>query len=186
MSRKYGSLHVRLENGVAAVKQGYIGAMEAVFPVNVAQAAERLGLSLSQEQLPILNRLIQAGLSFRAQPKVVEHLGFVSVYDEKMTFENIQPIAQKLSAILKLSVFFSSVYDDDVFFFGLCENGETVSRHISGDCEAYGMTRENYNIEILGEYISKNEESAPRVQSLSGRDLETALIKALGFQFEGK
>ena len=80
MSRKYGSLHVRLENGVAAVKQGYIGAMEAVFPVNVAQAAERLGLSLSQEQLPILNRLIQAGLSFRAQPKVAEHLGFVSVY----------------------------------------------------------------------------------------------------------
>ena len=165
--------------------QGYIGAMSAIFPTNVAQAAERLGLNLSQEQLPILKQLIQAGLSSQAKPKVVEHRGFVSVYDERMTFENIQAIARKLSAILSLCVFFSSVYDDDVFFFGLCENGETISRHVSGDCEAYGMTSENYNIEALEEYI-KSEENTPRLQNLSGQDLEAALIKALGFQLDRK
>lgn len=186
MGKKYGSLHVRLKNGTDAVMQGYIGAVDAVFPTNVVQVAEQLGLNLSQEQLPILNRLIQAGLSSRGKPTVVEHLGFVSVYDERMTFENVQPIARKLSAILSLRVFFSSVYDDDVFFFGLCENGETISRHVSGDCEAYGMMRENYNIEILGEYILKNEENTTRLQNLSGKDLEAALIKTLGFRLDRK
>lgn len=186
MGRKYGSLHVRLENGMDAVKQGYTSTVDAVFPANVAQAAERLGLNLSQEQLPILNRLVQSGLSSRAKPTVVEHLGFVSVFDERMTFENIQPIAQKLSAILGLRVFFSSVYDDDVFFFGLCENGETVSRHVSGDCETYGMTRENYDVEAMEEYISENEEDTPRLQNLSGQDMEAALIKALGFRLDRK
>ena len=186
MGRKYGSLHIRLKNGADAVMQGYTDAMGAVFPANLAQAAERLGLNLPKEQLPILNQLIQAGLSSRAKPKVVEHLGFVSVYDERMTFENVQTIARKLSASLSLRVFFSSVYDDDVFFFGLCENGETISRHISGDCEAYGMARENHNIEALEEYISKDKENTLELQNLSGQDLEAALIKALGFQLDGK
>ena len=189
MGRKYGSIHIRLENpneSVDAVISGYVSALDAGFPADVEKAAGQLGLNLSHQQVPFLNQTVRAGILSHTKQTVIKHHGFVSIYDESMTFENIQMVAQRLSTILKCRVFFSSVYDDDVFFFGLCENGETVSMHLSGDCEAYGMTNDNYNIEELEKYVSGEEKEPSRLQNLSGLDFEAALIEVLGFQLDIK
>ncbi|MBE5775142.1 MAG: hypothetical protein E7337_14650 [Clostridiales bacterium] len=189
MGRKYGSLHIRLENtnlSVDVVKNSYRSVMDAVFSSDVKTVAERLGLNIIEQQLPILNSLVNAGLSCSSKQTMVEHDGFVSVSDERITFENIHNIAQKLSAIITLPVFFSSVYDDDIFIFGLCENRETISLHISGTCEAYGMTHVLHNIGVLEKYVSINENSAMKLQELCGADAERALIKAIGFQLDIK
>lgn len=187
MGRKYGSLHIRMEDAcgnTGALISGCIDAMDSVFHMDVEKAAALLGLKLSQQQIPLLKQLTRAGINARTKQNVVERNGFVSIYDQRVTFENIQAVAQKLSGLLKLPVFYSSVYDDDVFIFGLCENGKTVSVHISGDCEAYELTRESDNIEGLERYLSNGEGNMPELENLSGADFESALNRALGFRLD--
>ena len=189
MGRKYGSIHIRLENlngSVDAVISGYVNALNVSIPINVGKFAEQLGLDISRQQLPFLNKIVRTGMLTPTKQTVIKHQGFVSIYDERMTFENVQTVAQSLSTTLCCQVFFSSVYDDDVFFFGLCENGETVSLHLSGNCEVYGMTNENHNIEKMVKYISREETDTSRLQNLSASDFEAALIEVLGFQLDIK
>ncbi len=187
MGRKYGSLHIRTENvmeNTDALISSCIGAMDSAFHVDVEKAAALLGLNLPQQQIPLLKQLTRAGISARTKQNVVKRNGFVSLYDQRVTFENIQAVARKLSDLLKLSILYSSVYDDDVFIFGLCENGKTVSVHISGDCEAYGLTPESDNIEGLERYLSNGEGNLPELKNLSGADFESALSNALGFRLD--
>ncbi|MBE5767868.1 MAG: hypothetical protein E7335_12085 [Clostridiales bacterium] len=77
-------------------------------------------------------------------------------------------------------------YFGTIFIFGLCENRGTISLHISGTCEAYGMTHVLHNIGVLEKYVSINENSAMKLQELCGADAERALIKAIGFQLDIK
>lgn len=187
MGRKYGSLHIRTENvmeNTDALISSCIGAMDSAFHVDVEKAAALLGLNLPQQQIPLLKQLTRAGISARTKQNVVKRNGFVSLYDQRVTFENIQAVARKLSDLLKLPILYSSVYDDDVFIFGLCENGKTVSVHISGDCEAYGLTPESDNIEGLERYLSNGEGNLPELKNLSGADFESALSNALGFRLD--
>ena len=187
MGRKYGSLHIRAEGiskNIDELISNCINAMSAVFPTNVEQVAALLGLNLSQQQIPLLNQLTRSASYGHAKQTVVEHNGFVSIYDQRVTFENIQPIAKKVNTLLNLPVFFSSVYDDDVFIFGLCENDTIVSVNVSGDCEAYGLTHENYNIEGLERYLSNGENKMSELEKLSGADLESTLSSILGFRLD--
>ena len=187
MGRKYGSLHIRAEGiseNIDTLVSSCINAMGAVFPTNVEQVAALLGLNLSQQQIPLLNQLTRSASYGHAKQTVVEHNGFVSIYDQRVTFENIQTIAQRVNTLLNLPVFFASVYDDDVFIFGLCENGKAVSTHISGDCEAYELTHENYNIEGLERYLSNGGNNMPELEKLSGADLESVLNNILGFRLD--
>lgn len=185
--RKYDSLHLctdkSSEDMVAAI-DSCISAEGNVPQTNVELAAAQLGLNLCQQQLSLLNQIVHIGLSEQAKPTASVHDGFVSIRDARVTFENILSIAQRLSAVLSTPVFFASVYDDDLFHFGLCENGETVSVHTSGACEVYGMVRANYNTEAMEEYLSNYDENVPKLCKLQGRDFESALIKALGFQLD--
>lgn len=187
MGKKYGSLHVRLvktSEEINAVISGCINAIDAIPCVDVGQVAMQLGLNLCQQQIPILNHLVQAGISSGAKQTIAEHNGFVSVYDSRVTFENIQSIAQKLSNALNLPVCFTSVYDDDAFLFGLCENGATTSVHASGNCEAYGMMREHYNIEGLERYLANGKKISTELTNLSGTNFESALVDAFGFRLD--
>ena len=77
---------------------------------------------------------------------------------------------------------FASVYDDDVFFFGLCEKSGTVSKQIGGDCEAYGLRPESCHIEALESFLSNGEKTSPKLNGLSGPELEAVLTEALGFR----
>lgn len=187
MGRKYGSLHIRTEGigeNIDALVNSCLDAVCTVYPSNIEQVAVLLGLKLSQQQIPLLNQFIRSGSYARATHAVAEHNGFVSIYDQRVTFENIQEIAQRLNTLLNLPVFFSSVYDDDVFIFGLCENGKVVSTHVSGNCESYDLTNKNYNIEKLERYLSDGENNIPELGELSGSDMESALSNILGFRLD--
>ena len=185
MGRKYGALHIRAGNNsekTDAIIESCINAMNSLFNIDMEKAAGLLDLNLALQQIPLLNQLIGAGGYAQTEQKVVRHNGFVSIYDRRMTFENIQTIALKLSDLLNLPVFFSSVFDDDVFVFGLCENGKDVSTSISGSCEVYGLKQENDNIDGIERYLSNAEDKSPELKNLSGAELENALSKMLGFR----
>lgn len=186
MGRKYGSLHIRLENPdycINAIVDALNSVMDTVIPTSMEIAAERLGLNLDQHQLSALNSLIKTKLACYKKQSIVKHGVFVSMSDERITFENIRTIALKLSVVLNIPVFFSSVFDDDVFLFGLCQNNEIVALHMSGECEAYGMTCVSHNIENLAKYALGSKGSDLGLQNLSRLDMENALIKIFGFQF---
>lgn len=187
--KKYGSLHIRTERSnedIAAATDNCINAVAAIFGTDVERVAARLGLNLCQQQLPILNQLVHAAVPPVSKPTAVAHNGFVSVYDKRVTFENVRQIAQKLSADLNHPVVFASVYDDDVFLFGLCETGKTVSTYVGGNCEAYGLMRENYNIEELERCLSHDKKSSPKLSNLTEVEFESALTDAFGFRLDQK
>ncbi len=189
MGRKYGSLHIRVASSnkeTITIINDCITAMDAGFCSDVEKVASLLGLDLDKQQIPLLNQIVRAGMSFRAKQTTVEHSGFLSVYDQRVTFENVREIAQRVSAVLNLPVLFASVYDGDVFVFGLCEEGKIVASHISGDCEVYGMERKNDNIEGLEQYLANGAKNIPELKNLSGKDFESALSETLGFRLDAK
>lgn len=145
-----------------------------------------MGLEIPPEQVPIVNAFIQQGLASRAKVRVIEHKGFVSIYDKWITFENIEALAKRLSSAIHGQVLFSSVFDDNLFLFGLCSDGETVAYHASGDCEIHGMECANYCLDCLIAYSSSNGTVTPEMQEQSGIELEKTLVESLGFALDSK
>ena len=68
-----------------------------------------------------------------------------SAFDRNYTFETIEDAALSVSQIVDQPVFFATLYDDDIFMFGVCREGRRVTRQIQIGffaSRAYGIKRE--------------------------------------------
>lgn len=187
MGKKYGSLHICVDgfdSDSESVVNKYCRAIEGIYSIDVKKVAERLGLDVRKGSFLFINTLINEKWTLRIRPKVVEHNGYMSVYDERLTFENIRKIAQDLSCRMLNPIFFSSVYDDDVYVFGLYEDKEMVFLNISGNCEEYGVDCINYNQENFERWLLRGEKSNEKLLEFEGEDLEDHIIRTLGFELD--
>ena len=68
-----------------------------------------------------------------------------SAFDRNYTFETIEDAALSVSQIVEQPVFFATLYDDDIFMFGVCREGRRDTRQIQIGffaSRAYGIKRE--------------------------------------------
>ena len=184
MGKKFGSVHIRMKDSrvsINTVSDCYRDIIKGNKIPDVTKIANKLGLTLDKKQLPLLESLIKLGTSEDTY-KIVQHSSeFVSIYDERMSFENVQSIAEKLSLTTGCPILFSSVYDDDIYLFGLSTEGVTIARHISGQCDAYGICQTNENIEEFEKYLPQIPNNEQHLSDLQGIAFEKALEKCLGF-----
>lgn len=182
MGRKYASLHIRFANvDKESFFQTYKRLTKPMFPMDVAYAAQKLGVSLDEKEMPLLDVIMGKYETTDSNIQLKEHNGFISIYDKQLSFESIEDVALRLSIELSAEVLFASVYDDDVFFFGLYQNGLSVAEHVSGQCEAYGMEKAQKNIEFMEKYLRRDTDIKLVLQNKEGVDFETVLQKYLGF-----
>lgn len=181
MGRKYASLHVKAADvDRERLLQTYKGLTKPMAPMGVAHVAQRLGLPLDEREVPLLDAILEK-FDTTGGIRVKEHCGYISIYDQQLSFERVADAALGLSAALRAEVLFASVYDDDVFFFGLYQNGLCVAEHVSGQCEAYGMEKTNKNIALMEKYLGIDPDTEFTLLNQEGVEFETALQKCLGF-----
>jgi hypothetical protein len=105
----------------------------------------------------------------------------MSIFDQDLSFETVEDKALELSRELNEKVFFSSVFDDDVFFFGLCQKGRSIATHTSGQCEAYGIENASINVDLMEAWLSNGADIELSLNGKEGMEFEAALQKQLGF-----
>jgi len=114
---------------------------------------------------------------------VIQKEGITSIYDRSIGFDIIEEKAQIVSREFMATVFYASVFDDSVFVFGLCANGNTLSRHISGDdIDEYGLSDEQMSFNTLQMLMPNcSKEQIAKLMELQGEEFETALQNNVSF-----
>ena len=181
MGRKYASLHVRSADvDKERLLQTYKRLTKPMSPMDVVHVAQNLGLSLGEKEVPLLDGILEK-FETTSSIQVKEHRGYISIYDKQLSFESVADAALGLSAELRAEVLFASVYDDDVFFFGLYQNGLCVAEHVSGQCEVYGMENAQENIALMEKYLGIDPDTEFTLLNKEEVEFETVLQKCLGF-----
>lgn len=115
--------------------------------------------------------------------RVLERQGFFSFYDDRLSFENVESMALRLSARIAAPLLFAAVYDGDVYIFGVCERGALLGKSIDGDgCASYGLQAQDMDAQAWAAFFSDRE--AASLAALRGEALEKRLEALLGFAFE--
>ena len=175
MGRKYASLHVRSADvDKERLLQTYKRLTKPMSTMDVAHVAQKLGLSLGEKEVPLLDVILEK-FEATSSIQVKEHRGYISIYDQQLSFESVADAALGLSAELRAEVLFASVYDDDVFFFGLYQNGLCVAEHVSGPCEVYGMENAQENIALMEKYLGIDLDTEFTLLNKEEVEFETAL-----------
>lgn len=122
------------------------------------------GEAVSQEDEAKLRRMMEEELKEIEFARLRE---WHTAYDANYTFETVEPAAQAFSSVVDLPVFFAAVFDGDILLFGICSNGEIVTRHILGGFfvrRAYGLMKQCADVQQLCEML--NLKNKPLVEQL--------------------
>ena len=194
MGRKYGSLHVKnrmkvrlIGDAVGMVQQGYECNVRNTLWLrkNGSMASSSKANPSLKEGLELIAKILE-WLPKLSVPFVKNHGEFISVYDEYLNFENIEDAAVELDKLLGCPVLFSSVFDDDVFLFGVVEGGKITSRYAGVGGEVYGIMPQRYNIEELLRFAGKRDTDTIDVAQVENEEFEQMLTSVLGFSLSGR
>lgn len=163
MGRKYASLHILTDRkyDLDALRETYRGTASPL--MNVDDMEEVFSDSLEGPKRSLVEMLFAMCADFvtvKRNPR-----GY-SIFDENLGAESIGDVALRLSKVIPERVLYASVFDDDVFVFGLCRAGNALARHASGEVEAYGICDAPIHWErsaleaLLGRDVSDDEEAA--------------------------
>ena len=109
-----------------------------------------------------------------------------SISDGRVGMDNIADVARILSRFFNNDpILYSCVHDDDIFCFGLFQNGEAISEHISGNLRPYGMEAKNEGCPGYCRIFSISASGdAAELQTRKGVDFEEYLKEHTGIDFE--
>jgi hypothetical protein len=92
----------------------------------------------------------------------------ITVFSEELGFENTEQLVKSISRRLQKSFMVLSVFDNDVLLLSIIKSGSVLTRHLSGDAEAY--FGENTSLGDLGTIA--NELRIPEKRDLLERALK--------------
>lgn len=108
----------------------------------------------------------------------------VSIYDDALGFEGIGSMATDLSARVQGYILYSAVFDDDVFVFGICKDGKLLSKHVSGECDEYGMGKSQMQLNHIAQALGCGVEDLPDYSAeLEGEEFESFLHRHMNMDF---
>lgn len=184
MGRKYASLHIRIidECTESLVCETYKRLAKKISSIDTLSTVKKLGVSLTEQESILFSRILCTYDSYKVQIK--RNNGFISIYDRELSFESVEDRALELSIELDMEVLYASVFDDDVFFFGLCRSGRVVAEHISGQCEAYGLVKTHKNIDLMGKWLVNRTDIDLDLENKEAAEFEECLQCHLGFSLD--
>ena len=190
MGRKYGSLHVKTgikEDAIIMVQQTYEYKVR-----NRLWLQENYNIdSLIQNKPTLKDSFAMISKMFEtiqkmSVPMIKNHGEIVSVYDEYLNYENIEYAATHLNRLLGCTVLFSSVFDDDVFLFGVAEKGTIISRFAGDGGEEYGVMPKRTNLDGLFMFAGIKDIEGFGTMQIENQEFEQLLSDTLGFDLSGQ
>ena len=122
MSNTYGSIHIKTEQSKQIVQM--------VLDMHIGKPNEYEELLALTQKLNIVcegwtSFLERSAKESRPEFFIAVTNGWVSFYDCNMSYEDTPKRARALAKKTKESIVYMSCFDDDIFVFGLIENGKT-------------------------------------------------------------
>lgn len=199
MGRKYGSIHF-LTKGSPIDQRWLKQEYERIYPPlwkrpgvlgeRVAQAQK--ALNLTSENDAEADVRLHAALSVLQEImrdnsiRIRKRKNICSIYDDNLSFESIQDVGIRMSKIVpEYPVLYTTVFDDDIYRFGICSGGVFISEHLSGDCAEWGLQPSSLSPESVREYIGI-ELNAYDADADSGEYIESLLQKKYRIRFSDK
>ena len=189
MGRKYATICVRADGQEKEYLQRMwreaLNAGDPAMAEDVLQFSQRMGAPAANEkQAALMRSLVGAYRAAMAgSSRVFQQQGFFSFHDHRLSFENVEAAALRLSARIDAPLLFAAVYDDDVYIFGVCERGAVLGKSIAGEgCASYGQQPRDMEAQAWTAFFSGCEAAA--LTGLRGEALEKKLDALLGFALE--
>jgi hypothetical protein len=165
----YGTNETETINLLAGISQNKVSIYDRLNKVNpnVAEKLEKAMKELStiQPDNPRTEKLggynvdnVKSALEYlhstRTEYYIAKNNKWITIHSEEFGFENIDDIALKISKNTPQFIMANANFDDDVFILSLLKNGGTITRHISGDAELYGMEKTVGNIKAISDTLN--------------------------------
>lgn len=159
MGLKFASIHVYdLNNKMMAdqFSQVYLDQLhdpEKEYQKRIRMMQALSGKSVDSQMQSWIQSVVAAE---REEVEFVESGDWHSAYDRNYTFETIEDAVASLSRVVALPVFYATVYDDDILLFGICIDGEFVTKHSMGSYFAlkeYGVEKRRVDVHVFCEKL---------------------------------
>jgi len=178
MGKKYGSIHIKTTNGHETATK--ILDQYDNIPNEYILSAERL----EQSHYAVMHDLARTCRRYAAilghDLFIVITTNWVSVYNRDMSFQAITSKARSFAKKMSEPIVYTSNFDDDVFVFGVIENGKTVtSGRICTDSEYFDLTTRAANMTALRRVLG-GDNIIPRRMPTDVSEMEDILSKAMG------
>ena len=178
MGNKYGSIHIKTTDGYETATK--ILAQYDNTPNEYILSAERL----EQSHYEVMHDLAKTFRRYAAilgqDLFVVITTNWVSVYNRDLSFQSIASKARSFAKKLAEPIVYISNFDDDVFVFGVIENGKTVtSGRICTDSEYFDLTNKTANMTALRRVLG-GDDIIPRRMPTDISEMEDILSKVMG------
>ena len=139
MSNTYGSIHIKTEQSqqiIHMILDMYIGKPNEY--EQLLENEKRFNLPVCEEWIFFLERKAKES---RPDFFIAVTDGWVSFYDCNMSYEDTPKSARVLAKKTKEPIVYMSCFDDDIFVFGLIEEGKTkTSGRACAAPDVYDMT----------------------------------------------
>ncbi|MCL2121076.1 MAG: hypothetical protein FWH28_02365 [Clostridiales bacterium] len=145
MGRKYASYHICSGNGSFDSKQ----------VESIVQFIQGKNNTLEQATMAFSNPLSREMMDrfIRMQgPSVIIVMSnrFISVYDDSLSFLNINSEVKRISKTIIEPILYVSNFDDDLLLMGAVKQGKTIAkRHIGENLDDYGIRKGKSSINSL-------------------------------------
>jgi hypothetical protein len=144
MGRKYASIHIRTdkpEEVIEKLKGRYVTDHD-----NMKNLMNMACKFINGEQARYL--LERTHDLWTSEVLVIRYASFVSVYDDRLSFETVEKKARELSKDIDEPVAYTSVFDDDFFFFGVYRRGKIITGgRVGENLRVYGIKPKAVNID---------------------------------------
>ena len=138
MGRKYASIHIRTdkpEEVIERLKGRYVTDHD-----NMKNLMNMACKFINGEQARYL--LERTHDLWTSEVLVIRYASFVSVYDDRLSFETVEKKARELLKDIDEPVAYTSVFDDDIFFFGVYRRGKIITGgRVGENLRVYGISR---------------------------------------------
>lgn len=153
MGQKYASVHLYAQNNeqlIDSIINYYGKSLDNQRMMNVFDQVFKMDSDKKDLMIGMLDLL-------SCDKLIIKFEHFISIYDESQSFESIEEFCQTFSQEIDGTILFTSNFDEDIFKFGIAENGTILTKRLTGaGLAAYGLEEELLDTKITESVLGQN------------------------------
>ena len=189
MGQKFASIHIQThdtESVENAIFQSYarnpekvehkIRLLKAVFP------------DFTPEEIEHTRKLYALHDHAGEMMFCVKSAQYLSIYDGNLSFESVEEQVEEISKRIQAPVVYTSNFDDDLFLFGVMQNGRVITHGCVSDPDAnveecYGVKTCAANLRLFAETLGLSGE-IPKMPKGDVDKAQAVMEKMLGIELD--
>lgn len=186
MGQKFASIHIQTSD--TASVEAVIGQVYARDPdelENEIQLLKAMYPSITPEEIEHARELLADD---EIRMFCVKTSQYLSIYDENLSFESVEEQVEEISKRIQAPVVYTSNFDDDLFLFGVMQNGRVITHGCVSDPDAnveecYGVKTCAANLRLFAETLGLSGE-IPNMPKGDVDKAQAVIGKMLGIELD--